>query len=66
MLQQDLQAAIKSLEASTAAINRQGEILKTQQKYLDSIRDGQVEQYPVSRTKRLEAQNLALLVGNDF
>lgn len=64
MVKQDLQAAIKSLEASTAAINRQSEVLKAQQKYLDSVRNGRVEEFLVSRTKQLEAQNLALAVGN--
>lgn len=64
MSQEDLQAAILSLEDSTAAIHRQGDILKNQRQYLDSLKSQRFEDSVAEkRTRRLASQNLALAVG---
>jgi hypothetical protein len=64
MSQQELQAAIVSLDASTAAIQKQGEILKAQQQYLDHVKGQRLERNHGSRAKQLAIQNLSLTVGN--
>lgn len=63
MTEEALQAAVLSLEASTAAFNRQAAILRTQTKFLNSSKDEAFERIHRSRTKQLESQNLNLVVG---
>jgi hypothetical protein len=62
MAHHDFRAAIACLEASTSAIERQGEVLKVQQQYLTSLKK-QGSDENASRTKRLAIQNLHLTVG---
>jgi DNA-binding response OmpR family regulator len=63
MSQSELQAAVASLEASTTAIKRQSAALRTQRKYLESIKHQRYEVNQNSRMKRLARQNLTLAVG---
>ncbi|KAF7511288.1 hypothetical protein GJ744_004853 [Endocarpon pusillum] len=62
MSQRDLEAAITSLEASSKATERQGEILKAQRQHLESLKRQRVAEHQAPRTRRLAVQNLSLAV----
>ena len=62
---EDLRAAVASLEASTSAIQKEAETLEKNRVYLESLRtkNSQIDDSERHRARRLENQNLSLIVG---